>query len=108
MITRWGMSTVIGPVAFRDTDEHPFLGKEMHEQRDYSEETARIIDLEVQKFLSLADKRAVQVLTDNRDKLDAMTKALVEKESLDQNEIAEIIGVATVRGEAARRLEEQS
>jgi cell division protease FtsH len=108
MITRWGMSTVIGPVAFRDTDEHPFLGKEMHEQRDYSEETARIIDLEVQKFLQLADKRAVQVLIDNRDKLDAMTKALVEKESLDQNEIAEIIGVATVRGEAARRLEEQS
>lgn len=108
MITRWGMSAIIGPVAFRDTDEHPFLGKEMHEQRDYSEETARIIDLEVQKFLTLADKRAVQVLTDNRDKLDAMTKALVEKESLDQNEIAEIIGVAAVRGEAARRLEEQA
>ncbi len=99
MITRWGMSTVIGPVAFRDTDEHPFLGKEIHEQRDYSEETARIIDLEVQKFLSSADKRAVQVLTENRDKLDAMTKALVEKESLDQNEIAEIIGVAVKRGE---------
>jgi len=99
MITRWGMSAVIGPVAFRDTEEHPFLGKEMHEQRDYSEETARIIDLEVQKFLSSADKRAVQVLTENRDKLDAMTKALVEKESLDQNEIAEIIGVAVKRGE---------
>jgi cell division protease FtsH len=99
MVTRWGMSTVIGPVAFRDSEEHPFLGKEMHESRDYSEETARIIDQEIQRFLTLADQRAVQVLTENRDKLDSMTKALVEKESLDQDEIAAIIGVAVKRGE---------
>ncbi len=98
MVTRWGMSPIIGPVAFRDSEEHPFLGKEVQEARDYSEETARIIDQEVQKFLVLADKRAVQVLTENRDKLEAMTKALVEKESLDQNEIAEIIGIAAQRG----------
>jgi cell division protease FtsH len=71
----------------------------MHESRDYSEETARIIDQEVQRFLSMADQRAVQVLTENRDKLDAMTKALVEKESLDQDEIAVIIGVPVRRGE---------
>ena len=99
MVTRWGMSTVIGPVAFRDSEEHPFLGKEMHESRDYSEETAKIIDQEIQRFLTLADQRAVQVLTENRDKLDSMTKALVEKESLDQNEIAEIIGIPVKRGE---------
>ena len=99
MVTRWGMSTVIGPVAFRDSEEHPFLGKEMHESRDYSEETARIIDQEVQRFLTLADQRAVQVLTENRDKLDSMTKALVEKESLDQDEIAAIIGIPVKRGE---------
>ena len=98
MVTRWGMSTVIGPVAFRDTEEHPFLGKEMQESRDYSEETARIIDLEVQKFLVRADQRALQVLSENRDKLESMTRALVEKESLDQNEIAEIIGIAAERG----------
>lgn len=98
MVTRWGMSTIIGPVAFRDSEEHPFLGKEVQESRDYSEETARIIDQEVQKFLLQADKRAVQVLTENRDKLEAMTKALVEKESLDQSEIAEIIGIAVQRG----------
>jgi len=97
MVTRWGMSTIIGPVAFRDSEEHPFLGKEVQESRDYSEETARIIDQEVQKFLLEADKRAIQVLTENRDKLEAMTKALVEKESLDQNEIAEIIGIAAQR-----------
>ena len=99
MVTRWGMSPAIGPVGFRDGEEHPFLGKEMHEQRDYSEDTARVIDSEVMRFLTQADRRAIEVLTQHRDKLDALTKALVEKESLDQDEIAEIIGVAVRRGE---------
>ena len=99
MVTRWGMSPAIGPVAFRDSEEHPFLGKEMHEQRDYSEDTARVIDAEVQRFLTQADRRAIEVLTQHRDKLDALTKALVEKESLDQDEIAAIIGVAVRRRE---------
>ena len=91
MVSRWGMSQVIGPVAFRNGEEHPFLGKEMHEQREYSDETARIIDSEVQMFLLQADRRAVEVLTQHRDKLDSLTKALVDKESLDQDEIAQII-----------------
>ena len=99
MVTRWGMSPAIGPVGFRDGEEHPFLGKEMHEPRDYSEETARVIDSEVQRFLVQADRRAIEVLTEHRNKLDSLTKALVEKESLDQDEIAAIIGVAVRRGE---------
>ena len=99
MVTQWGMSPTIGPVGFRGGEEHPFLGKELHEQRDYSEETARVIDSEVQRFLIQADRRAIEVLTEHRDKLDALTKALVEKESLDQDEIAAIIGVAVRRGE---------
>ena len=99
MVTQWGMSPAIGPVGFRGGEEHPFLGKELHEQRDYSEETARVIDSEVQRFLMQADRRAIEVLTQHRDKLDALTKALVEKESLDQDEIAAIIGVAVRRGE---------
>ncbi len=98
MVTQWGMSPAIGPVGFRDGEEHPFLGKEMHEQRDYSDETARVIDSEVQRFLVQADRRAIEVLTEHRDKLDALTKALVEKESLEQDEIAAIIGVAVRRG----------
>lgn len=99
MVTRWGMSPAIGPVAFRDGEEHPFLGKEMHEAREYSDETARLIDTEVQRFLNQADRRAVEVLTEHRDKLDALTKALVEKESLEQDEIAAIIGVPVRRQE---------
>ena len=92
------MSPAIGPVAFRDGEEQPFLGKEMHEQREYSDEPARVIASEVLKFLLQADRRAIKVLTEHRDKLDALTKALIEKESLDQDEIAAIIGVPARRG----------
>ena len=93
MVTRWGMSTEIGPVAFRDGEEHPFLGKEMaSEHREYSEETAKVIDSEVHRFLTEADLLAVKILNEHRDKLDALTDALVEKESLDIDEITKIIG----------------
>ena len=92
MVTRWGMSDAIGPVAFRDGEEHPFLGKEMAtDQREYSDDTARVIDAEVQRFLIQANDRAVQVLTENRGKLDSLTASLVEKESLDLAEITAII-----------------
>ena len=93
MVTRWGMSDAIGPVAFRDGEEHPFLGKEMAtDQREYSDDTAREIDAEVQRFLIQANDRAVQVLTEHREKLDSLTASLVEKESLDLAEITAIIG----------------
>ena len=98
MVTRWGMSEAIGPVAFRDSEEHPFLGKEMaSDQREYSDDTARVIDAEVQRFLILANDRAMQILIEHRDKLDALTKSLVEKESLDLDEISSIIGPPAVR-----------
>ena len=100
MVTRWGMSTAIGPVAFRDGEEHPFLGKEMaSDQREYSDDTARVIDSEVQRFLIQADQSAVNMLTQHRDKLDALTNALVEKESLDVDEITTIIGPPASRDE---------
>ncbi|WP_010582673.1 ATP-dependent zinc metalloprotease FtsH [Schlesneria paludicola] len=100
MVTRWGMSEAIGPVAFRDGEEHPFLGKEMaSDQREYSDNTARVIDAEVQRFLIQADQRAVEILTEHRQKLDALTDALVEKESLDLDEITAIIGPPSSRDE---------
>ena len=87
------MSEAIGPVAFRDGEEHPFLGKEMaSDQREYSDDTARVIDAEVQRFLIQANNRAVEILMEHREKLDALTKSLVEKESLDLEEISAIIG----------------
>lgn len=100
MVTRWGMSEAIGPVAFRDGEEHPFLGKEMAaEHREYSDDTARVIDSEVQQFLIQANNRAVQMLNEHRQKLDDLTKSLVEKESLDMEEITSIIGPPANRSE---------
>ena len=100
MVSRWGMSDVIGPVAFRESEEHPFLGKEFHEQRDYSEETAREIDTEIQRFLNQADHKAQQMLSEHREQLDALTKALLDKEALSEEEMVAILGQRVPRSGA--------
>ena len=92
MVAHWGMSETIGPVAFRQGEEHPFLGREIHENREFSEETARIIDKEVQAFLQNAANRANTMLNENRSQLDAIAEALVEHESLDKEDLIELIG----------------
>ncbi len=94
MVAHWGMSEVIGPVMYQQTEEHPFLGKEMHEHREYSEETARVIDQEVQRILTKASDQAMEMLNQHRDKLDRLTESLLEKETLDTDEITELIGVS--------------
>jgi cell division protease FtsH len=92
MVAHWGMSEVIGPVAFRQGEEHPFLGKEIHEQRKFSEETAHVIDQEVQRFLTTAQERAGNLLSEHRDDLDRLARALLERESLGQAELKAILG----------------
>jgi cell division protease FtsH len=92
MVSYWGMSDIIGPVAFRQGEEHPFLGKEIHEQRQFSDETARIIDQEVQNFLTAASDRATKILTKHREDLDRLAQALLEKETLSRSEMIELIG----------------
>jgi cell division protease FtsH len=92
MVAHWGMSEVIGPVAFRQGEEHPFLGKEIHEQRQFSEETARIIDQEVQRFLMTGADRATELLVKHREELNCIANALLEKESLGKPELIELLG----------------
>jgi len=92
MVSAWGMSEKIGPVAFRDSEEHPFLGKEIHEARKYSDQTAFIIDEEMQKILVTAQAQATQVLQDHRDSLDKISEALLEREILSRDEIVALIG----------------
>jgi len=99
MVGHWGMSELIGPVAFRQGEEHPFLGKEMHESRDFSEETARLIDQEIQRFLMNASNRATEMLVQHRDKLDELARQLLEREILNKDEMIEILG-----GREQRRL----
>ena len=92
MVTQWGMSERVGPVFFRASEEHPFLGREMSELRDHSEHTAQIIDEEVSRILREADERAYRLLEEHRDELERLTEALIEKEVLNVKEIEELIG----------------
>ncbi|HEX4147043.1 MAG TPA: ATP-dependent zinc metalloprotease FtsH [Pirellulales bacterium] len=92
MVTAWGMSERLGPVAYRTSEEHPFLGKEFHEQREFSEHTARLIDEEVAGILHAAAARATELLSENRDKLEKLAKALCQQEVLDEHEIEALIG----------------
>ena len=99
MVAQWGMSDVIGPVAFRHSDENPFLGKDMKSQGECSEETAHVIDQEMQRFLNAAAELAEKILTENREKLDLLAKALVEQEAIDSDDIKRLIGIS-VRDQA--------
>jgi cell division protease FtsH len=88
MVTKWGMSEVLGPLTYGDEQEQVFLGREIAQHRDYSEETARLIDSEVKKIVTFAFDRACEILKDNDDALHRLAEALLEREILDREEIA--------------------
>jgi cell division protease FtsH len=98
MVTQCGMSDVVGPVFFRDSEENPFLGREMSEGRDHSEHTAQLIDEEVGRILREADDRAYRILLEHRDELERVTEALIEREILSVAEIEEMIGKPATDG----------
>jgi cell division protease FtsH len=91
MITRWGMSSKLGPRVFGQKEELVFLGREIGEQRDYSESVAEQIDEEVHQIVSSAYERAVTVLQENRDKLDLLAQRLIEVETIGQEEFLELM-----------------
>ena len=90
MVCEWGMSQ-LGPLTFGKKEEQIFLGRELSQHRDYSEETAREIDAEVRRFIDAAYKTAFTVLDGNRDILERIAQALLEREVLDANELALIV-----------------
>jgi cell division protease FtsH len=92
MVAHWGMSEAIGPLAFHQSEEHPFLGKEMHEMRQFSDETAHVIDQEMQRFVNEAMQQATEILSAHREKLDQIANALLEREALDREHLIEILG----------------
>jgi cell division protease FtsH len=99
MVCQWGMSDKVGPVTFRQGETHPFLGREIAEQKDFSEETARIIDEEIRKVIQDMENKAAEILESNRDKLDAIAEGLLEHEILSREEIDEILGPETDESE---------
>ncbi|MEC9096883.1 MAG: ATP-dependent zinc metalloprotease FtsH [Planctomycetota bacterium] len=92
MVTRWGMSNKLGPVSYKLSDDDPFLGREIHEQRQFSEHTMEVIDSEVSGFLHEAETRADSLLVQYKDELELLTSKLIEAEELNEPQIAEIIG----------------
>lgn len=93
MVTHWGMSPRLGPVAYHTSEDHPFLGREIvQDHRPFSEHTAQIIDEEVAKILHVAADRARQILTERRQELERLSEALLDREELDEREIEALIG----------------
>lgn len=91
MVCEWGMSERLGPLTFGKKDEHIFLGKEMGQKRDFSEETAEEIDSEIKKIVMENYDRARRLLESHIDALHRLAKALLEKEVLDGPEIERLI-----------------
>jgi cell division protease FtsH len=93
MVTHWGMSERLGPVAYHISEDHPFLGREIAQhERQFSEHTAQVIDEEVAKILHTAEDFAKRTLQQNIKKLDALADSLLERETLDEDELRELIG----------------
>jgi len=90
MVTRLGMSDELGPMVYGQKEELIFLGREISEQRDYSEAVAEIIDQEVRRLVSEAHQKARDILTSYREKLDAIAQRLMEVETLTREEFEDI------------------
>jgi cell division protease FtsH len=90
-VTEWGMSDKLGPLAYGKKEEQIFLGREIAQHRDYSEHTAIEIDEEVKRIVSENYEKAKKLISDRRETLDLLTKALLEKETLDGSEVEAIV-----------------
>ena len=91
MVTRFGMSDKLGPVALGRAQGGMFLGRDIAAERDFSEDTAATIDSEVSELVDVAYKRATKVLMDNRSVLDELAEMLVEKETVDSEELQNLL-----------------
>ncbi len=97
MVTEWGMSERLGPLAFGKKDEQIFLGREIAKHKNYSEKTAEEIDVEITNIVKGAYEKAKKLLEENFQVLDSLAKALLERETLESHDIDEII--RQVKGE---------
>lgn len=86
IVMRFGMSDELGPVTFGNKDELVFLGREIHEQRNYSEDVAMKIDKEVKQIVEHGLSKAQQIISEHRDKLDKIAEVLIERETIEQDE----------------------
>jgi len=93
MVCAYGMNEKLGKMSFGQDHQQRFLGRDLLEQKEYSEETAKNIDLEVQKLVDKAFGRAKDLLAENRESLDLIAKRLIEKEVIDLEETRQLLGM---------------
>jgi cell division protease FtsH len=94
MVCEWGMSEKVGPLTYGSQGEEIFLGREMGMHKTFSEETARLIDSEIRAIIESQAERATKILSGKREQLDALAKALLERESLNGDEVERLLGLA--------------
>jgi cell division protease FtsH len=92
MVTQFGMSDVVGPVAVGDREQQIFLGREFSQHREISDSTAELVDVEVKRILEAAFERARDILRGDMDTLHRMAEALLERETLDREEVGLLAG----------------
>jgi cell division protease FtsH len=93
MVCEWGMAEEMGPVAYGQEDEPIFLGKEIARHKDYSEDTARKIDKAVNEILEKAMDTAQKIIEVRRQELEKLAEALMNRETLVDDEVREILGL---------------
>ena len=101
MVCEWGMSEKLGPLTFGKNEEHIFLGREFARHKDYSEDTAIQIDAEIKRIVTDCASKARQIVEENLERLHALARALLERESLDGEEVSRILRASTLQGTPA-------
>ncbi len=91
MVTKWGLSDQLGPLTYSEDDGEVFLGHSVTQHKQVSDETAYTIDKEIRNIIDSNYKRAEQILTDNRDKLDLMAETLIKYETIDESQLKDIM-----------------
>ncbi|HHD92006.1 MAG TPA: hypothetical protein ENL06_00020 [Candidatus Portnoybacteria bacterium] len=92
IVTQFGMSEKFGPIAFDESNNSIFLGREIGKSKDYSEKTAEEIDQEIFKIIKQAYRRAQEILTNRREILEKIANRLLEKETIEMEEFRELVG----------------
>src|SRR5260221_9798357 len=95
MVTQFGMSDAIGPMAVGDREQEIFLGREVVQRREISDSTAQLVDEEVKRILTNAFSDATRILTERRPALDRVAAALLERETLDRDEVELVVAGET-------------
>ncbi|NDV27258.1 ATP-dependent zinc metalloprotease FtsH [Desulfovibrio sp. JC010] len=96
MVCQWGMSEKLGPMTFGESQDQVFLGKELVQHKDFSEDTSRLIDSEVRRIIDTAYETANKLLSENEKALHAVSEALLERETIDGNDLDTLMAGGTL------------